>query len=416
MSRGIHKLTALRVQRARKRGRYGDGGSLYLQVTEDGHRSWVLRYKRGGRERWMGLGPLSLVSLAEARALAVEARKQLHAGTDPLAHRQAERQQAAIAAAKSITFNAATAAYLEAHRDEWRNARHAKQWASSLEAYAAPVIGNLPVQAIDTSLVLRVLQPIWATRTETASRLRGRIESVLSWSTVHGYRTGDNPARWKDHLDHLLPSRSKVREVQHLAALPFSELPAFMLELRQVDTIPARALEFLILTATRTGDLVGQASDDKPPMRWSHVDLTARTWTIRKTKTGKTHVVPLSDAAMAVLQHLLPLRQKPDDVVFPGTRSGAAINPGTMLKTLRAMGRASITAHGFRATFRTWAGDRTTFPKDVIEAALTHVIADDVEAAYRRGSFFDKRRRLMDAWSRYASSAPASATVVPLRG
>jgi len=321
------------------------------------------------------------------------------------------RAKVRAAAAKTITFDDAVGRYLEAHSAGWRNPKHRQQWGNTLATYAAPVIGKLSVDAVDTGLVMRVLEPIWQTKPETASRLRGRVESVLAWATVRGYRTGDNPARWKNHLDHLLPSRSKVRQVQHHAALPYAELPAFMAKLRQEDGIAARALEFLILTAVRSGDIFGQRRDDAPPLQWSHLDLEQAVWTIPRTKSGAEHRVPLSGTALAVLKQMAPHRDS-SDVVFPGLRRGHALSNDAFLRLLDRMG-VDCTAHGFRATFKTWAGERTGFAREIVEACLTHTISDELERAYRRGSFFDKRRRLMDQWAAFCLASPAA--VVPLR-
>ena len=403
MARGIHRLTQLQIRRAKKRRWLCDGGGLYLQEG----RAWIFRYKIAGRTRMMGLGPLALVDLTQARELALAARRQLYAGIDPLQSRAKVR----AAAAKTITFDDAVGRYLEAHSAGWRNPKHRQQWGNTLATYAAPVIGKLSVDAVDTGLVMRVLEPIWQTKPETASRLRGRVESVLAWATVRGYRTGDNPARWKNHLDHLLPSRSKVRQVQHHAALPYAELPAFMAKLREEDGIAARALEFLILTAVRSGDIFGQRRDDAPPLQWSHLDLEQAVWTIPRTKSGAEHRVPLSGTALAVLKQMAPHRDS-SDVVFPGLRRGHALSNDAFLRLLDRMG-VDCTAHGFRATFKTWAGERTGFAREIVEACLTHTISDELERAYRRGSFFDKRRRLMDQWAAFCLASPAA--VVPLR-
>ena len=260
---------------------------------------------------------------------------------------------------------------------------------------------------------MKVLESIWSSKPETASRLRGRIEAILGWASVRGYRTGDNPARWRGHLDHLLPATGRVRKVRHHAALPYGELPAFMAELRKREGIAARALEFLILTAARTGDIIGNDRDDAPPMRWEHVDLDARVWTIPKTKTGAAHKVPLSDAAVAVLTGMRALGF--GEIVFPSTdRPGRPLSNGGMLSVLERMGRGDLTAHGFRATFKTWASERTNFAREVVEAALAHAISDKLEAAYRRGDLFEKRRRLMTAWAEYAGSTLVTSTVVTI--
>jgi integrase len=404
MARGIHRLTALQVAKAARKGlTVADGGGLILQRGS----SWIFRYCRRGKEHWLGLGPLELLDLSSARDAALAARKQLHTGTDPLAARRL--QQAADAT--SMTFDEASAAYIEAHREGWKNPRHREQWASSLKADVSPVIGKLPVQAIDTAQVLRVLEPIWKAKAETASRLRGRIESILGWATARGHRSGENPARWKGHLDQLLVARDKVRGVQHHSALPYAALPAFMARLRQQNGTAARALEFVILTATRTGDITGQAGrDDAPPMLWEHVDVAAQLWTVPKTKNGAEHRVPLSDAACALLGRM----HGTSGIVFPGRKSGTPLDATAMLIMLKRMG-VDATVHGFRATFKTWASEHTNYPHEIVEAALTHTISDALERAYRRSDFLEKRARLMRAWGDFCAGKTGSAAVVPLR-
>ena len=397
MARPIHKLTALGIARAKRDGRYGDGGGLYLQV-DGGSKSWLFRYKQNGQTRYMGFGPLALVSAGEARAKALECRKLLHGGADPIAVRDSERAKQQLEAAKALTFDACVDAYLESHKAGWRNPKHRQQWKNTLKTYASPMLGKLPVGAIDVGLVMKVIEPIWANKPETASRLRGRIQSVLDWARIRGYRTGENPARWKGHLDHLLPGRNKVREVKHHAALPYNDLPAFMADLRTREGTAARALEFLILTGVRTGDVIGNNRDDAPPMQWQHVDLKAQLWTIPKTKTNTEHRVPLSGAAVGLLKNL-PSDRQPTEIVFPGIKPGAPLSNGSMLRVLDRMGRGDLTVHGFRATFKTWASECTNFAREVVEAALAHAISDELEAAYRRGDFFEKRKRLMNAWA-----------------
>jgi len=402
LARGIHRLTQLQVQRARSRKRRWlcDGGGLYLQAG----RSWIFRYKKNGASRMMGLGASHTISLQRARELARAAREQLNAGIDPLAARASSR----AARGRSMTFQQCADAYVTAHRAGWRSRKHIKQWASTLVTYAGPVLGALPVDAIDHGLIMQVLQPIWQAKPETAARLRGRLEQVLGWATINGYRTGDNPARWTGHLQHLLPAKSKVRSVQHYAAPPYAELPGFMARLRKQDGTAARALELLILTATRAGDVLGGGRADAPPMRWVEVDLAAKTWTIPKTKTGAVHRVPLADAALAILERMQALRDD-SDAVFPGLRRGRPLGTGALLRLLDRMGM-DVTAHGFRSTFRDWAAERTNYPNHVVEQALAHAIGNAVEAAYRRGDLFEKRARLMAEWASYCNSLPATAT------
>jgi integrase len=404
MARPIHKLTALGIKRTLRRGRYGDGGGLYLQV--DGRsKSWLFRYKQRGRTRYLGLGPIDLVGVEAARERAQKCRKLLQAGIDPQADRDAERARLRLEAANHMTFDACTAAYLDAHLAGWRNPKHRQQWENTLRTYASPKFGSVSVRDVDTALVMRAIEPIWATKPETAGRLRGRIERILSWAKVRGHREGDNPARWKGHLDQLLPGRGKVRKVKHHAALPYTELTAFMSELRAQNGVAARALEFTILCAVRTGDVIGSDRDDAPPMRWSHVDLDAATWTIPKTKSGSEHKVPLPVAAVELLRVID--KHRLGEIVFPSPNNPSRpLSNGAMLTLLDRMGPhyASLTVHGFRATFKTWASERTNFAREVAEAALAHAISDQLEAAYRRGDFFEKRRRLMNAWADYSAS------------
>jgi integrase len=409
--RRIDRLTALLVAKQRKPGLYPDGNGVYLQVTlgADGtpRKSWVFRFRmRGRRERKMGLGAFPDVGLQQARDKASDARKLCKDGIDPVEARKAERAKALLANARIVTFNQCAKAYIAAHRAGWRNAKHAMQWTSTLETYVSPIFGTLPVQAIDLSFVTKVLEPIWSTKPETASRVRGRIEAVLDWAKVRGYRTGDNPARWRGHLDHLLPARTKVRKVKHHAALPYREIGVFMLALRERHALAARALEFAILTAARTSEVINA--------RWDEIDLRAKTWTVpaERMKAGREHRVPLSDAAIGILDHMQTIRQ--NDHVFPGERS-AALSTMAFLMLLRRMDRDDLTAHGFRSTFSTWAAECTNFPREVVEAALAHVVGDATEQAYQRGDVFEKRRKLMVAWATYCAKSPQSGSVIDLK-
>jgi integrase len=402
------RLTAISLRRRRDPGLYPDGAGLYLQVTETGTQSWILKFTLKGHARQMGLGPTSLVSLADARRRRDDAQRLLLDGVDPIEARRSARQATQLAAVKVVTFKEAATAYISAHETEWRNSRHARQWPETLSAYVYPTLGLLPVQTIDTALVLKVLEPIWATIPETASRVRGRIESVLNWASARGYRSGENPARWRGHLDNLLPARDKVQKVKHHPALPYPEIGPFMATLRQEETIPARALEFLILTAARSGEVHGA--------RWDEIDLDARLWTVPgdRMKGGKEHRVPLSDAAVVVLEQMWPLQH---DLVFPGARNGRMPSKAPF-DLLRRMGRDDLTAHGFRSTFRDWAAEVTHFPNEMVEMALAHAVGSKVEAAYRRGDMFEKRRRLMADWADYCARLPATDqdNIIPMRG
>lgn len=408
MARAFERLSAMAVVKARKPGMYPDGGGLYLRIGPSGAKSWVFRYRVGDKRRDMGLGPLHVVSLQDARAKATEARRHRLAGSDPVAVRDSERMAARLAAAGGVAFEEAASRYVEAHRAGWKNAKHAAQWGATLEAYAFPVFGDVPVQAVDVGMVLKVLEPIWATKTETASRLRGRIESILDWAKARGYRDGDNPARWRGHLDALLPARTRVAKVEHHAALPYGEVGAFMAALRAHEGVSARALEFCMLTATRTSEAIGA--------RWEEIDLGAGLWTIPagRIKAGKEHRVPLSERTLEILAGMASVRES--DFVFPGGRKGRPLSSMAFLMTLRRMKRDDTTAHGFRSTFRDWAAERTHYPREVCEMSLAHAIGDKVEAAYRRGDLFEKRRRLMDEWARYCATMPAgTGDVVPMR-
>jgi integrase len=406
MARILGRLTALKVARASKPGMHPDGGGLYLQVTGAGAKSWVYRFSLRSKSREMGLGSLSAVSLVDARAKAAECRRLRQEGVDPIDARKVSRAQFAFDAAKALTFKDAASAYIASHRAGWRNQKHAAQWASTLKTYAEPIIGSVSVQAIDTALVLKVLEPIWTTKPETAGRVRGRMESVFDWATTRGYRKGENPARWRGHLDNLLPARSKVRAIKHHAALPYGELPEFITALREQEGVAARALEFTILTAARTGETTGASR--------AEINPAAKVWTIpaARMKAGREHRVPLPPRALTIIDDVVTTDTK---FVFPGGKLGKPLSNMAMTSVLRRMDRGDITVHGFRSTFRDWAAERTNYPREVVEMALAHAIGDKVEAAYRRGDLFEKRRRLMSEWANYCARGKAAATVVPLR-
>jgi integrase len=385
-------MSALSVTRATGKGMYADGGGLYLQVTATGAKSWIFRYMLHGRAREMGLGPLHTVSLAEARIKATECRRMRLEGIDPIDARHGQRNQARLEAAKAMTFDQCATAYIEAHRAGWKNAKHGDQWKNTLATYPGPVFGSLPVQAVDTGLVMKALEPIWASKPETATRVRGRIEAVLDWAAVRGYRQGENPARWRGHLDKLLPNRSKIRRVEHHPALPYRQIAEFMNALRRQPGTAADALQFLILTAARTGEVIGAT--------WNEIDLAENVWTIpvERIKGGKEHRVHLSSSAMTILDGLRNDDENPG-YIFEGGKPGRPLSNMALLAVLKRMKRADLTAHGFRSTFRDWAAECTNYPREVAEMALAHVIGNKVEAAYRRGDLFDKRRQLMDDWN-----------------
>jgi integrase len=355
----------------------------------------------------MGLGALHTISLAQAREAAREARQLLREGIDPIEDRRAKEAARRLNAVETTTFRQAARSYMDAHEKGWRNAKHAAQWRSTLATYAYPTIGDLSVQAIDTGLVLKVLEPIWNEKPETAGRLRGRIEAVLDGAKARGHREGENPARWRGHLDKLLPARAKVRKVVHHPALPYDDLGAFMKGLRTQNGTAARGLEFLILTAARTGEVIGA--------KWDEVDLGRHVWTVPadRMKAYKQHRVPLSPAAVAVLEAMEDSKQS--NFIFPGTRPGQPLSNLAFLKLLERMERGKLTVHGFRSTFRDWAAERTAYPRELAEMALAHAIADKVERAYRRGDLFERRARLMEDWAAHCAREGGPADVVPIR-
>jgi integrase len=408
--RRFKKLSASEVKSMTKPGLHGDGDGLYLQVRGPEVKSWIFRWERDGKQRSMGLGSAFTVTLADAREKAQDCRKLLLDEKDPIAVRDAKRAQAKVEALKSKTFEQCAEIYIEAHRAGWRNEKHAAQWLSTLKTYAYPVFGNLPVHLIDTCLVMKVLEPIWTKRPETASRLRGRIEAVLNWAKTREYRAGENPAAWKGHLENLLPARRKVATVEHHPALPYDDLGAFMAALRAQEGTAAKALEYLILTAARTGEVIGA--------RWDEIDLDHKDgplWLIPapRTKAKKEHRVPLAPAAVAVIQALRARAE--GDFIFPSVKSGQPLSNMGMLVLLERMGHHDITVHGFRSTFRDWVGESTSFPVDVAEAALAHTRKDKTEAAYARGDLFRKRRKLMEAWAAYCTAPAKGGKVVQLK-
>ena len=408
------KITALFVRHIKRQGRYCDGGNLYLQVRlstsktspDAVNKSWAFRYVRHDKQTWMGLGPYPDVSLAEARELATEARKQLLKGIDPLTDKRARQREARVARSDMLSFADCAEKYIDAQAPGWSNPKHIDQWRNTLKNVAGPVFGHLPVDQVDTALVMRCLEPLWTTKTETASRLRGRIESVLDWATVRGYRGGDNPARWRGHLDKLLPRPSLVARVKHHPALPYTEVGAFMQQLRKDAGVASRALEFTILTTARTNEVI-QAE-------WSEFDLDLGIWIVpaERMKSKREHRIPLSEAAKAVLESS---KGRSNRYVFPGQRRGSHLSNNAMLKVLKRLNQDSITVHGFRSTFRDWCAESTNYPADVAEMALAHTLRDKTEAAYRRGDLFEKRSRLMADWARYCSKPTKPAKVIAIR-
>jgi integrase len=408
MPRRAAGLTARGVQ-SKPAGVHADGGGLYLRVTPSGARMWVFRYQIGGQRHDIGLGSVDSFTLAEARDRAIDARRQVARGIDPLGEKRAHRAAAAATVAKAMTFSQCAESFIRAHEAGWRNTKHGHQVATTLATYAYPVFGDLPIADVDVALVMQVLEPIWSTKVETASRTRARIEAVLDWATVRGYRSGENPARWKGHLGSLLPQKRRVARIEHHAALPYGEIGDFMLALRADGSVSARCLEYVILTATRSGE--ARAA------RWQEIDLKAKLWTIpaERMKAGKEHRVPLVGRAVEIIEAMAAVRTS--DFVFAGAKSGACIAERTMPALLEnRMGRRDLTVHGFRSTFSDWCAERTAYPAEVREMALAHAVGSQVEAAYRRGDLFEKRRQLMQAWGDFCTAPPAEGEVVPLRG
>lgn len=397
MPKKADELSALAVSRITKPGLTMVGGvaGLGLQVSAGGARSWILRAKVGALRRDIGLGGFPDVTLAQAREAARISRQQIAEGIDPVAEKRRKRAALVATQATTITFEQAAEKYIAAHESEWKSAKHRAQWVTTLETYAHPVIGKMDVRDIAQAHVLAILEPIWTTKTETAVRLRSRIELVLDWATARKYRSGENPARWRGHLDHLLAKPSKAKKVVHHAALPFKEIGAFMKSLRDVTGVAARALEFTVLNAARSGEVRGAT--------WDEVDLDAKVWTVpaARMKAGREHRVPLSEASLALL--LSTPKDRRAGLLFPGSK-GQPLSDMSLTAVLRRMNRKDITVHGFRSTFRDWASETTSYPNEVVEMALAHTIGSAVEAAYRRGDLFRKRQDLMVDWAKACNS------------
>jgi integrase len=415
-------LTAKRVERLKTPGRYSDEHGLYLQVTNADNRSWIFRFERDGKEFAMGLGPTHTVSLSLAREKARAARLQLLDGVNPLQARRDAKAHAAAATAKAITFGEAAQGFFDGNAASWKSEKHTAQWMQSVlgkTASSRPCdpkydhcrsVRPLPVADIDTALVLRVIEPMWSTTPETAARVRARIEAVLAWATVRGYRSGPNPAQWKNHLEHILPKKSKVTKVKNFASVPYAEVPAVMLALALRSGSAAAALRFLVLTAARSGE-VREA-------RWSEINLADATWTIpaERMKAGKAHKVPLAPAAMELLASLP--HEDGTDLVFIGPQRGKPISDTALISVMRRMGLTAV-PHGFRSSFATWASEQTNFANAVREMALAHSVGSAVEKSYQRSDLFVKRRKLAEAWAAFCLSPPveqAGDNVVSMRG
>jgi integrase len=387
-------------------GLYNDGNGLWFRVTESLSKNWVFRYTFDGKRRHMGLGAYPDISLEEARDRATDYRRTVRSGIDPIEQRKLNKATQRAERSNSVTFAYCAERYIEAMRHEWKNAKHAQQWTNTLKQYAYPIIGGMLVKEVETAHILRILEPIWTTKTETASRVRARLENVLDWATTHNYRTGDNPARWKAHLENLLAKPSKVKRIEHHAALPYTQMFDFMHDLHQHDCVSAMALEFAILTATRTNEVIGA--------KWNEIDLQSKVWTIplERMKAAREHRVPLSNKCVEILTRAANIRQS--DYVFPGGRESKGLSNIAMVKLLQKTMSYDCTVHGFRSSFRDWAGERTHYPRDLCEMALAHTIKDKAEAAYRRGDMIEKRRQMMQDWEKFCSTPTTVGNVIPI--
>lgn len=416
--RRMGKLTDLKVKKEKIKGCYPDGGNLYLQVSSTGAKSWLFRYMINGKAKNMGLGSYPAVPLATqkgengkeikgAREKAIEARNLLSSGIDPQSEKKADKQKAKLEEAKKMTFEQCAVAYIDAKKAGWKNAKHTQQWTNTLTAYAYPVFGDLSVQDIDVALVMKVIEPIWQIKNETADRVRSRIENIIDFATSRDYRTGDNPARWRGRLENLLAKPSKVQKVKHHPALPYADISDFMAELATKEGLGALALQLTILTATRTSETINA--------KWSEFDLKKAIWTIpaERIKTGKEHRIPLSEPALKIIKNLY--EEKINDFVFPSKKDKPLSNMAMMMLVKR-MGRDDFVVHGFRSTFRDWVAEQTNYAREVAEASLSHAIGNAVEASYRRGDLLEKRQRLMNEWARYCYQPKGECEVLKIRG
>ncbi len=387
-------LTVRQVQSEKRVGMFADGGGLYLHVGPGGSKSWVYRYQLEGRRRDMGLGPVDLVPLAQARDRVLDLRRDVRNGVDPIEQKRQAKAARLASHKEEVTFAQAATRYIEAHEAGWSDKR---AWPDSMRLHVNPVIGEMPVAAINLPAVLRVLEPIWLNKTKTAQNIRGRIENVLDWATVRDFRKGENPARWRGNLDTLLPRPSRIAKVEHHTALPYSEIPVFMTALRSREGMVAAALEFVVLTCARAGEVLGAT--------WDEIDLELRVWMVPagRMKGGREHRSPLSSGALALLDLMVRFKRNSDCHVFFGQRSGRRMTSPALLQCL-AYVRPGITVHGFRSSFRDWAAEQTDFPSEAAELALAHTVGSKVERAYRRSDLFDRRRELAERWSRFCLS------------
>lgn len=401
-------LSAKKIEHLKKVGYHADGDNLYLQVTSSNAKSWIFRFSFDGKRREMGIGPYPEITLEKARESAIELRRLVKAGVDPIEQRKADQAAKRAERNNAVVFAYCAKQYIESHRHGWKNVKHAQQWTNTLEQYAYPVIGEALIRDVDTALIMRVLQPIWLTKNETAGRLRGRLENILDWAAVQGFRAVENPARWKGHLDNLLASPGKVQKNNHFKALPYSEINPLIMALRTNGSVSAKALEFLILTAARTGEIIGA--------RWNEIDFDNQLWTVPadRMKAGREHRIPLSGRAFEIVKELQAL--KTNDAIFPGRSKGGFLSNAAMDKLLQQTLGIDATVHGMRSTFRDWASERTAYPHEVCEMALAHTIRNQAEAAYRRGDLIEKRRNLMEDWLKFCNTAADSTgAVIPFK-
>jgi integrase len=393
--------TAATIAALKKPGRYAVGDGAYLQISKWHTRSWIFRYERLGKEHNMGLGPYPLIGPADARAKARNAKRMLLDGIDPLRAKREARANTLLQIAHNKTFKECADQYIATHDSDWSNAKSRAAWISTFKNYVHPKIGALPIAEVDTAVVLDILEPLWSRAPATASRVRGRIESVIGWAGARGYRSTENPARWSGHLEHILPSPNNGTE--HLAALPYQRIGSFMAALRAAPGVAARALEFAILTSCRTAEVTGAL--------WDEIQCDAWVIPAKRMKAGREHKVPLCDRALTILAEL----PRESGLVFPSVRVGKGLGNHALLRVLERLGYEDITTHGFRATFRTWAAERTGFERDVAEMALAHTIPNAVERSYKRTTLFDRRRLMMQMWSDFCGGLEVDGEVVPIR-
>jgi len=406
MAKKSKQLTALKVKKLKEAKSYPDGDGLYLQISKSGNKTWFYRYQKAGKDHKHGLGSYPTVTLDRARNKARACNVLRDKGIDPIEHKKQQVLDEELEKLKGITFEKCAIAYIDAHKAGWKNRKHEQQWRNTLKTYAYPYIGKLAVKSIDTGLVLKVLEPIWNEKTETATRVRQRIENILDWAKVRKYRSGENPALWRGHLDKILPKPTKVTKVKHFNAMPYVNVPKYFKKLRKTETLAAKSLAFIILTASRNGEARGAT--------WDEIDLKKGVWELpsERMKADRPHRVPLSKEAIKVLKEAKKLSR--GEYVFSGLKKDKPISEAT-IRNLIKTDHSDVTIHGFRSSFRDWCAEMTNYPREVAEAALAHTLKDKTEAAYQRGDIFVKRKKLMDAWASYCQKINKKATVTPIR-